>query len=245
MPSSSSLPNLAETALFFDFDGTLCALAPTPDAVALAPEVPALLTLLRKRTANAVAIVTGRPIADIDHFLAPLTLPIAGSHGAERRGLDGAIEQIGFGDPRLLQLQQDMKVFVADHAGLLLESKGAGLALHFRAAPQWAGLVEQTLTDAIAPHGGAFVLQPGKMVFEVKPKGVDKGIAIRRFMEDAPFSGRVPLFAGDDLTDEKGFAVVNAIGGLSVKIGDGETIAGLRLESVDAFIAWLTRVAAA
>lgn len=245
LPALPALPVVANTAFFFDFDGTLCALAPTPDAVVVAPEVPALLTRLRERSGDAVAIVTGRPISDIDRFLAPLSLPIAGSHGAERRGHDGQCEQIGFGDPRLTHMQGEMRLFVDAHPGLLLEVKGAGLAIHFRAAPHLGTLVEDTLSKAIAVHGDAFVLQGGKMVFEVKPKGVDKGRAIRRFMEDAPFAGRIPLFAGDDLTDEKGFAVVNELGGLSVKIGEGETIAGLRLHSVEDFIVWLARVAAA
>jgi len=246
MTSSSSLPDPSRTAFFFDFDGTLCALAPTPDAVQVAPEVPSLLLQLRERSDNALAIVTGRPIEDIDRFLAPLTsqvtLPIAGSHGAERRGLDGKIDRIGFGDARLAQLEAALRSLVTAVPGLLLEVKGAGLAVHFRAAPHEGPRVESVMREAVDRHGDAFVLQPGKMVFEIKPKGVDKGLAIRAFLEAAPFAGRVPLFAGDDLTDEKGFAVVNVLGGISVKIGEGESLAKVRVASVDAFVAWLKQI---
>ncbi|MGI4983789.1 MAG: trehalose-phosphatase [Janthinobacterium lividum] len=242
MPSVASLPALDTTAFFFDFDGTLCALAPTPDGVQVAPRVPVLLGALRDRSNQALAIVTGRPIGDIDRFLAPLHLPIAGSHGAERRGLDGETVRVGFGDPRLRDMQRLLEEVVAAHPGLLLEVKGAGLAVHYRAAPQHAAVAERATQQAVALHGDAFVLQPGKMVFEIKPQGVDKGRAIRHFMTGAPFAGRTPLFAGDDLTDEKGFAVVNELGGLSVKIGEGETLATLRLPSVEAFVDWLGRV---
>lgn len=242
MSSAASVPTLDTTAFFFDFDGTLCALAPTPDGVRVAPRVPVLLDALRERSDQAVAIVTGRPIGDIDRFLAPLHLPIAGSHGAERRGLDGETVRVGFGDPRLLEMRRPLDEAVAAHPGLLLEVKGAGLALHYRAAPQHAAVAERATRQAVDLHGDAFVLQPGKMVFEIKPQGVDKGRAIQHFMERAPFAGRTPLFAGDDLTDEKGFAVVNALGGWSVKIGEGETLATLRLPSVEAFVDWLAEI---
>lgn len=243
MPFATALPSAATTAFFFDFDGTLCALAPTPDAVAVAPQVPSLLGTLQAQSNNALAIVTGRPITDIDRFLSPLTLPIAGSHGAELRGLDGDIQRVGFGDLRLLEMRHELEPIVAAHPGLLLELKGAGLAVHYRAAPQHESVAQEATRRVVDRYDGAFVLQPGKMVFEIKPHGVDKGRAIQRFMDAAPFGGRTPLFAGDDLTDEKGFAVVNQLGGLSVKIGEGETIANVRLPSVDAFIDWLQQIA--
>jgi len=242
MSSSFPLPDVATTAFFFDFDGTLCALAPSPDAVVVSPRVPVLLNALIARNDAAVAIVSGRPIADIDKFLAPLSLPVAGSHGAEFRDLDGSVEQVGFGDPRLEQMRATLQVTVSAHPGLLLEMKSAGLAVHYRAAPQHAAVVEAATQQAVADQGGAFVLQPGKMVFEIKPKGVDKGRAIRRYMETAPFAGRTPVFVGDDLTDEKGFAVINELGGLAIKIGEGETIAAHRLPAVEDLLDWLDRV---
>ena len=235
--------DVARTAFFFDFDGTLCSLAPSPDAVVVSPRVPVLLKALIARNEAAVAIVSGRPINDIDHFLAPLSLPAAGSHGAEFRDSDGRVEQVGFGDPRLEQMRAMLQEVVSAHPGLLLEMKQAGLAVHYRAAPQHAAVVEAATLQAVESQGGAFVLQPGKMVFEIKPKGVDKGRAIRRFMQTAPFAGRLPVFVGDDLTDEKGFAVVNEMGGVAIKIGEGETIAQYRMPAVDDLLDWLERIA--
>jgi trehalose 6-phosphate phosphatase len=249
MIASNSLPRLDETAFFFDFDGTLAPLAPTPDAVQVADGAIGALQTLQSATGGAVAIVSGRPIHEIDRFLAPLAFPIAGSHGAElRRGAsaDSDVVRIGFGDPRLEAMRTQLAPMVAAHPGLLLEVKGAGLAVHYRAAPQLQSLVEQVTTDVVhAANAGqaAFVLQPGKMVVEIKPHGVDKGKAIELFLDQAPFAGRKPFFVGDDLTDEKGFKVVNALGGLSVKIGDGDTIALHREPSVEAFVEWLIRVA--
>ena len=77
------------------------------------------------------------------------------------------------------------------------------------------------------------------MVFEIKPGGRDKGTAIAEFMAEAPFAGRLPVFIGDDSTDEDGFAVVNQLGGHSIKVGDGETRAHWHLADADAVLNWL------
>jgi len=249
MLDSSTLPRLGDTAFFFDFDGTLAPLAPTPDAVRVADGVIDALATLQRATGGAVAIVSGRPIHEIDRFLAPLALPVAGSHGAELRygaSVDSEVIRIGFGDPRLEAMRAQLAPIVTAQSGLLLEVKGAGLAVHYRAAPHLQSLVEQVTTDVVRAANAtqeAFVLQPGKMVVEIKPHGVDKGKAIERFLEHSPFAGRKPFFAGDDLTDEKGFKVVNAQNGVAVKIGDGDTIAARRAPSVEAFVEWLVRVA--
>ena len=123
--------------------------------------------------------------------------------------------------------------------GLLLEEKGASLALHYRSAPSLAGLAEREVRQVVVELGDDFELQSGKLVFEVKPSGKDKGTAIDEFMAEAPFAGRRPVFVGDDLTDELGFERVNRIGGDSVKVGPGPTRARWRLENADAVRAWL------
>jgi trehalose 6-phosphate phosphatase len=122
---------------------------------------------------------------------------------------------------------------------MLLEIKGAALALHYRNAPDRERVARRETERLCVEYSDAYVLQPGKMVYEIKPKHVDKGRAIAAFLDEPPFVGRVPVFAGDDLTDEKGFDVVNARGGVSIKIGDGNTRAGTRLPSVAAFRDWL------
>src|SRR6201996_3029330 len=235
----------SETAFFFDFDGTLVELAPTPDGVLVQPRVIDLLRELRRLTNGAVAIVSGRGIDSIDQFLGMPDLPIAGLHGAERRDANGDTQRIGFNDERLLRMEQVLAEVVNANPGMLLEIKGAALALHYRNAPDREAVAREATSRLVADYPGAYVLQPGKMVYEIKPKDVDKGRALRAFLDEPPFAGRKPVFAGDDLTDEKGFAVVNETGGVSIKVGGGDTIARTRLDSVSALHAWLAAVVAA
>jgi trehalose 6-phosphate phosphatase len=237
--------SLHETAFFFDFDGTLVELASTPDGVIVPPAVPRLLDELRRLTGGAVAVVSGRGIDSIDGLLRMPDLPIAGLHGAERRDANGDTQRIGFDDERLLRMERVLAEVVRDHPGMLLEIKGAALALHYRNAPDRERAAREAMQKLVEDYSGAYVLQPGKMVYEIKPKDVDKGRALRAFLDEPPFAGRSPVFAGDDLTDEKGFAVVNDYDGLSIKIGAGDTIAGTRIESVGAMLAWLTAVVVA
>ncbi|MDQ7979763.1 trehalose-phosphatase [Paraburkholderia sp. SARCC-3016] len=233
-----------EYAFFFDFDGTLVELAPTPDGVLVPPDVPALLTELRTLTNGAVAVVSGRGIGSIDGFLSLPDLPIAGLHGAERRDANGDTQRIGFNDDRLLRMEQVLADVVNNNPGMLLEIKGASLALHYRNAPDREPVARAATARLVADYPGAYVLQPGKMVYEIKPKDVDKGRALRAFLDEPPFAGRKPVFAGDDLTDEKGFAVVNETGGVSIKVGGGDTIARTRLDSVSALHQWLAAIVA-
>jgi trehalose 6-phosphate phosphatase len=234
-----------ETAFFFDFDGTLVELAPTPDGVLVQPRVIELLSALRSLTNGAVAIVSGRGIDGIDGFLDMPDLPIAGLHGAERRDANGDTQRIGFHDERLLRMEQVLAQVVNEHPGMLLEIKGAALALHYRNAPEREQVAREATERLVADYPGAYVLQPGKMVYEIKPKDVDKGRAMRAFLDEPPFAGRKPVFAGDDLTDEKGFAVVNERGGVSIKVGAGETLAQTRIDSVSALLDWLETIVAA
>ncbi|MEM5311798.1 trehalose-phosphatase [Paraburkholderia sp. JHI869] len=234
-----------QTAFFFDFDGTLVDLAPTPDGVLVRPDMLALLRELRRATHGAVAIVSGRGIESIDGFLGMPDLPVAGLHGAERRDANGDTQRVGFNDQRLLHMEQVLAEVVRTHPGMLLEIKGASLALHYRNAPEHEGTARAATERLAADYADAYVLQPGKMVYEIKPKDVDKGRSLRAFLDEPPFAGRRPVFAGDDLTDEKGFAVVNDLGGLSIKVGGGDTIAQTRVDSVEALIGWLASLVAA
>src|ERR1700761_6726091 len=168
-----------EYAFFFDFDGTLVELAPTRAGVLAPPAVPALLAELRTLTNGAVAVVSGRGIGSIDGFLGMPDLPIAGLHGAERRDSNGDTQRIGFHDERLLRMEQVLAQVVNDHPGMLLEIKGAALALHYRNAPDREPLAREATERLVADYSGSYVLQPGKMVYEIKPEDVDKGRATR------------------------------------------------------------------
>jgi len=230
-----------DSALFVDFDGTLVDLAPTPGAVVVHPELPALLRTIDQRLGGAVALVSGRPVAQIDQLLQPLTLCTAGVHGVERRGADGRLQRLQSADLR--QATALVRAVADAHPGLRLESKSGAIALHYRLAPALAQLCLETMAQALALTRG-MMLMHGKMVVEMKPQAVSKGAAVRAFMQEAPFRQRRPWFFGDDVTDEDGFEAVLSLGGVAVKIGDGETLAPHRLADPAALHGWLRASAA-
>ena len=236
-------PLPGNAAVFLDIDGTLVHLAERPDAVRIDGDLHALLGQLREATRGALALISGRSIAGIDDLFAPVRFAIAGQHGAERRSADGTLHFHAPLAARLGEQAAILRRIATEHPGLLLEEKGASLALHYRGAPSLAPLAEREARQCVVALGDDFELQAGKLVFEVKPSGKDKGTAIDEFMAEAPFRGRRPVFLGDDLTDELGFERVNRIGGDSVKVGPGPTRARWRLADADAVRRWLALLA--
>jgi trehalose 6-phosphate phosphatase len=234
----------AGIALYLDVDGTLLHIAETPDAVTVGRETIELLLRAHAALGGALALITGRTIADVDRIFAPLALAVAGQHGFERRDAAGIVHRHARHVPGLVEVRSELDAFAAAHPGVLIEDKGLTLALHYRLAPR-AGPAVVALAERIAAGSAAsLVIQLGKMVVELRPAGRDKGTAIAEFMDEAPFRGRTPVFLGDDLTDEHGFGIVNGLGGLSVKVGDGPTAARLRLAGVDEVRRWLARLGA-
>lgn len=247
--SRASAPNRSEEsppittphhdALFLDVDGTLLRIASHPDAVQVSPDMLALLERLAAHAAGALALISGRSIANLDVLFAPLRLPCAGVHGLERRGADSVVHRSDAAS-LLEPLRLPLDAFVRNHEGLLLEDKGQSLALHFRNAPACGPEAEKLLRALIAANPSSLELKRGKMVLEVKPGSADKGTAIGDFMQEPPFAGRRPVFIGDDVTDEDGFAAVNALGGLSIRVGPvAESAAVCRLADEAAVFAWL------
>ncbi|MEP7181907.1 MAG: trehalose-phosphatase [Betaproteobacteria bacterium] len=236
-------PALApDCALFLDIDGTLLHLAVTPARVHVDGEVAVLLPALAARLGGALALITGRAIADADRLFPELALPIAGQHGCERRAANGTYHRHAAAATDLARLRYGLSELVRRHDGLLLEDKGATLALHYGLAPQLAAYVHRAVRAEVAlaaAAGATLKVQRGKRIVEVKPDGRDKGTAILEFMAEPPFRGRRPVFAGDDLTDELGFAAVQRLGGWAVKVGPGATRAHHRLPDVDAVRQWL------
>ncbi|SIR19023.1 trehalose 6-phosphatase [Janthinobacterium sp. TND4EL3] len=224
------------TAVFLDFDGTLVDLAPTPDGVRVAPGVIEALALLAERHGGALALISGRPVAQIDAMLAPLVLPVAGVHGVERRGADGQLHVAA--TPDVAPVLARARALAAMYPGLLVERKRGAVALHYRLAPELEPLCLQEMTVAVQACPGVLLLH-GKMVLEAKPAATDKGGAIAAFLQESPFAGRRPVFAGDDTTDEAGFAFVQQAGGQGVKVGSGLSAATLRLASPGALRAAL------
>lgn len=213
-------------ALFLDFDGTMVDIAPQPHAVHVPEPLIAVLREVEAYLRGAVAVISGRPIKQIDEFLQPLQLPIAGVHGAERRGADGRMHLLD--THPLDHVQQAAWSLAEQHPGLLLESKRGSLALHYRQRPELEEVVLRTMQAAVDESPGLTLLR-GKMVAEAKPGGASKGRAIEAFLAEPPFAGRVPVFIGDDVTDEVGFSTVQRLGGLGIKVGEGATSAWHRL----------------
>lgn len=236
----ASLPRAPENPAFFlDVDGTLLAIAETPHEVRPDPGIVELLERLHQAAGGAVALISGRPIEDLDRLFAPVTMPAAGQHGTERRDASGQLHRHAFGAGRLGNIRHRVRDIAARCPGTRVEDKGITVAVHYRQVPECEARLASELGPVVEEAGEEFRLQRGKMVFEIKPAGKDKGTAIAEFMREAPFCGRTPVFLGDDVTDEDGFSAVNAMGGQSIKVGGGPSAARWRLADVDAVRAWL------
>jgi len=236
-----SLPNLSgpdKVAFFLDFDGTLVELADRPDTVRLAERTRDALIRLTDATGGAVAVITGREIADLDQFLAPLRLPAAGVHGLTRRTLLGENLSAPVDEQFLRHAELLLAPLVLSEPGLLLERKSNAVALHYRSRPDLEAECGKVMDELAAITRGVQIKR-GKMVFEAKPALADKGTAILDFLKETPFAGRRPFFAGDDATDEDAFEAVNKLDGITVKIGSGATIAHYRAAGTAAFLDWL------
>jgi trehalose 6-phosphate phosphatase len=241
-----SIPSLQATdsyAFFFDFDGTLSEIADSPASAVLSDRARQALEALFRATSGAVAIVTGREIGSVDALLSPLQLPVAGVHGMERRNGAGTLSAYKAEEDTAQLMERVLNPFVIHNPGLVLEKKRGALALHYRLRPDLEPLCLSFVEDAAAASSSV-VLTRGKMVIETRFHKATKGTAVNDFLQESPFQGRVPFFACDDVADEDAFAAVNGLGGISVKVGPGETQAHFRAASVGAFVNWLSAAAA-
>ena len=228
----------ARFAYFLDVDGTLLPIAESPDVVVPSGAVCALLRRLSDASEGALALVSGRPLHELDVMFAPNRLPMAAQHGAEIRNPGG---RVTWWEGHLSALQQvGLKMRrLADMDGRLrLEDKGLAISLHYRRAPHLGEGLTSTMLEMLAPYR-ALRLQPGKCVLEVCPAELGKGQAVEAFMHQAPFAGRRPVYIGDDLTDESGFEAVNAMDGISIKVGPEPSVATQRLPDPAAVLRWL------
>lgn len=218
-------------ALFLDFDGTLVPIADRPDAVCVDDELLGLLNRLAHALDGRLAIVSGRSVATLtDLGLADFIL--AGTHGLEI-AMPGQPVETPAPLAAIARARARFDAFAGQRPGLLVEEKRLSVGLHFRQAPQWADDCER-LATRLAEELGLF-LQRGKMLFELRPGGADKGSAIAALMRRAPMAGAIPLFFGDDATDEEGFVMAAHLGGHGVLVGEARpTAARYRLEQVEA-----------
>ncbi|HKX79795.1 MAG TPA: trehalose-phosphatase [Novosphingobium sp.] len=237
LPLPPALSSFAPCALFLDFDGTLVQIAARPDAIEVATGLPALLLELADRLDGRLAIVTGRQLADLDRYLGPIEIAMAGSHGGEFREA-GAREAARLAEPLPGAVVSELDAFAKEVPGVLIETKPFSAAVHYRAAPEAAGKVMRTV-EAVAQETG-LVLKHGKMVVELTTPGSDKGVAVDRFMAMPRFAGSRPVFVGDDMTDEDAFKAVLNHGGCGILVGSQrETEALWRLPGVAEVHAWL------
>jgi trehalose 6-phosphate phosphatase len=208
-----------DTCLFLDVDGTLVEFTDTPSQTVADPEIKSLLAAIASRLKGAVALVSGREIRTLDALFSPLKLPASGLHGVERRNAKGRIYGGDVTDHGLNAARGALSQLTRSYPGTLVEDKGRNVAVHFRLAPQFADAVRRTVFAIAAPLRDHYQLQEGTMTLEMMPKGFSKGSAVQAFMQESPFTGRRPVFIGDDLTDMDGFAAVEADGGMSIGVG--------------------------
>jgi trehalose 6-phosphate phosphatase len=236
MTSSPSPPALERRhALFLDFDGTLAEIQDDPDTVALPEGGARLLARLADHLGGALAILSGRDVRDLSARV-PDALWRAGGHGLE------VCAPMQSPAPQSAQAPEALRraiiACVEDLAGVRVEMKGEVIAVHYRGAPDAAGLLAERLGAALEDRPD-YSLQHGKMVFETKPARAHKGAALSQLMACAPFSGRIPVMVGDDTTDEDAMKAALAADGLAVKVGDGPTVADIRLATPQGVWAWL------
>jgi trehalose 6-phosphate phosphatase len=234
------VPDLcADWAFFLDVDGTLLDYAPTPDSVVADARTRRLIERLQSASDGAVALISGRAASDLDRLFSPLRTAVAGQHGVERRDAGGGWHRHALPEHGLRAAAQELSLMAASHPGLVFEDKGLNLAVHYRLAPSLGADVERLMRRLLGELGPQFELQGGKMIWELKPSGRDKGMAVQEFLQEPPFAGRAPVFIGDDLTDESAFQFVNQFGGVSVKVGPGTSSARFRLLDAESVRRWL------
>ncbi len=210
--------DLRNTAILLDVDGTIIDIAPTPDAVTVAPGLADTLLKLAERTGGALALISGRRIADLDRIFVPLALPCIGGHGVEiRTKINGPIEHRS--EPLGDDLRRQLAALAARDPGILVEDKGFSVAVHYRLAPHMEAQVRSAVAQICSAHTDVPIdLLPGKAVIEVKRAAFDKGVGVRELMSHPPFRGRRPLFIGDDVTDEAAFAVLPEFDGVGLSV---------------------------
>lgn len=231
-----ALPPPERAALLLDMDGTLIDIAPAPDLVVVPDGLPDLLRRLRDRLGGALAVVTGRPLEQVDALLPDVPTAVAAEHGGVlrmRRG--GEATRPALPEPPAAWLDE-AAALVKAHPGAMLERKRRGFVLHYRAAPQAGPALRAGLERIVAEAGDRFQVMPAHMAWELKPHGADKGTAVEALMRCPPFAGRLPIYVGDDVTDQDGIRAARALGGVGLFVPEvfGDP-AGVR--------AWLRRLA--
>ncbi|WP_442237010.1 trehalose-phosphatase [Rhodopseudomonas pseudopalustris] len=219
-PAHHELPSFAHCAILLDIDGTLLDLAPTPHEVVVPPGLDQVLIALQQRAGGALALVSGRSLADIDRIFAPVRFAAIGGHGAEMRICADTDAIAAQAPPINDQLKLRLAAIAQLDPRILLEDKGYALALHYRQAPHAERAIYEAVSVIRADLPSVpFDVLPGKAVCEIKPAGVTKASGVRELLRHPPFRGRRPMFIGDDVTDETVFAIMPDLRGLAYSVG--------------------------
>ena len=234
---NSESSNATPCCLFLDVDGTLLDIAPTPDSVRVDAVLVDLLRELDRAFDGALALISGRPIVEVDDPFEPLFLSVAGVHGCERRDACGNWYRPTFAVAELEPIRTELCNLLQQFQGIFLEDKGYAFAVHFRQAPHLEEKLRLQLS-ALLFHTSEFELLEGDHVIEIKPVAQSKAMAIEAFMQEEPFAGRSPVFIGDDETDMDGFAAVRRFNGQAISVGN-RVVADRRLANPAAVRAWL------
>ena len=218
-PRVPSIGRIVAAALFLDFDGTLVEIAPRPDAVQVPDHLPPLLQRLTEGLGGALAVISGRAMAELEHFL-PVPIPMAGDHGATLRPdpLRPPILPVLPSPPAAWRAKAD--ALVARYPGALVEDKTHGFVIHYRQAPELGPEAAALLTALVAGDPSGFTLLEARMAWEIRPHGASKATAVKALMAAAPFAGRTPVFIGDDVTDEEGMEAARSFGGHGWRLDD-------------------------
>ncbi|HEX4409657.1 MAG TPA: trehalose-phosphatase [Xanthobacteraceae bacterium] len=243
LAETSLVPDLGKCAILLDIDGTILDLAPAPQEVWVPSELRRTLARLDTLTGGALALVSGRPLNDIDLLFSPLQLAAIGGHGAELRiTADG--EVVHRAKPLDAVLKRKLASVSELGPGILAEDKGYSLALHYRLAPEKGEQVREAVERICATaKPGTVEILPGKRVVEIKATGINKAVAVRELMKHAPFHGRNPIFIGDDTTDEPVFGIVSQFGGLGFSVGRIAPDVNGHFDKPESVRAWLAHIA--
>jgi len=237
-------PNItwSSSALFLDVDGTLLDIAERPEYVMADPGLVVTLQEVAKTLGGAMALISGRQITEINRIFHPARFPASGAHGAEYQDSAGRSRNKSV-KSLPAAVVREIQAFADSHRELLLEHKQFGVALHYRQGPKLQSKCHETMNSVAGRVEDDFRLIDGKMVYELTPRSLDKGVAVAEFLGADPFRGRRPVYVGDDTTDEDAFIATNRLSGTSIRVGRAQkTQASFVLEDVDAVRRWLEQI---
>jgi trehalose 6-phosphate phosphatase len=241
--TAAPVPNAASCGVLLGVDGVLLDVRNTPGQAFATHAAVVLLDRLLERCGGAVALVSGRPIFDLDRIFHPLLLPCIAVHGAERRTPAGTIERVDCDRAFLVRARIELSAMLRAHRGVIVEDKGVAIAVHTRVVPSARADADAALASLAVASAGAFVVRRGQHVAELLPAAADTVSAAAAFLDDPRFAGRVPLALLDAASGGDALAVVRERRGVALGVGAGARRENGALATPAACRDWLERFA--